>query len=161
MLTITAWHRIVQLVNKVHLRVRIHVHISPFGRNQTEVVNMNMGISLTELKAQLNKDRLTDLREEVIEQLVDKGVADDEITLNMVDERMTQLQNKQQESQDSHISASDLIFTDVECILDSSNTFIPILICYTQGHDERIFHHWGTNCVKTFINTMLNWSKAK
>ena len=37
-LTITSRHRIVQLANKVHLRVRIHVHISPFGRNQTEVV---------------------------------------------------------------------------------------------------------------------------
>ena len=129
-------------------------------RKLQELRQINMGISLTELKAKRNEDRLTDLRVEVIEQLLDEGVADDEITLNMVDERMNQLQNKQQESQDSHISASDLIFADVECILDSSNTFIPILICYTQGDDERIFHHWGTNCVKTFINTMLNWSKA-
>ena len=143
-----------------HTQIIIDEITAARKRKLQELRQINMGISLTELKAQRNEDRLTDLGEELIEQLVDKGVADDEITLNMVDERMTQLQNKQQESQDSHISACDLIFTDVECILDSSNTFIPILICYTQGDDERIFHHWGTNCVKTLINTILNWSKA-
>ena len=153
-----------QLMNMVveglpddHTQSIIDEIIAARERKLQELRQINMGISLTELRAQLNEDRLTDLREEVIEQLLDEGVADDELTLNMADERMTQLQNKQQESQDS---ASDLIFADVECILDSSNTFIPILICYTQGHDERIFHHWGTNCVKTFINTLLNWSKA-
>ena len=38
MLTITARHRIFQLVNKAHLSARIHVQILPFGLNQTEGV---------------------------------------------------------------------------------------------------------------------------
>ena len=35
---------------------------------------------------------------------------------------------------------------DIECILDSSNTFIPILICYTKEDSDKIFDPWGTHC---------------
>lgn len=120
----------------------------------------NIGISMTQLKAQGNDDSLNALREEVIDQLLDEGLTDDEITLKMVDERFTKLQNKEQkEEKESHISADDLMFADIECILNSSNPFIPILICYTKGDSDKIFHHWGRNCVQLFIKTMLRWVK--
>ena len=96
----------------------------------------------------------------VMDQLMDEGVDLDEMTINMVDERMTKLQNKQQEGQASHISTSELVFADVECILDSTNTFITILICCARGDKDTIFHHWRTNSVELFINTVLSWSKA-
>lgn len=79
---------------------------------------------------------------------------------DVCDERLAKLQNKEQkEEKESHISADDLIFADIKCILDSSNTFIPILICYTKGDSDKIFYHWGTNCVQLFIKTMLRWVK--
>lgn len=53
-----------------------------------------MGIPMTDIKAQRNEDRLNDLREQVMEQLMDEGVDLGEMTMNMVDERMTKLQNK-------------------------------------------------------------------
>ena len=49
---------------------------------------------MTDIKAQRNEDRLSDLREQVMEQLMDEGVDLGEMTMNMVDERMTKLQNK-------------------------------------------------------------------
>lgn len=44
-----------------------------------------MGISMTQPKAQCNEDSLNALCEEVIDQLLDEGLTDDEITLKMVD----------------------------------------------------------------------------
>lgn len=53
------------------------------------------------------------------------------------------------------------MFADIECILDSNNTFIPILICYTRGQNKTIFYHWGTNSVDLFIQTLLQWVKEE
>ena len=53
------------------------------------------------------------------------------------------------------------MYPDIECILDSTNTFIPILICYTRGYSNTIFHYWGTNCVDLFIQTLLQWVKEE
>ena len=50
---------------------------------------------------------------------------------------------------------------DIECILESTNTFILILICYTRGYSKKFFHHWGTNCVDLFIQTLLQWAKEE
>lgn len=44
-----------------------------------ELRKINMGISMTQLKAQRNEDSLNALREEVIGQLLDAGLTDDEI----------------------------------------------------------------------------------
>ena len=156
-----------QLLNMVdegllddHIQSVIESMIAQRKKKLEELRKINMEISMTHLKAQRNENSLNALREEVIDQLLDEGLTDDEITLKMVDERLTKLQNKEQkEEKESHISADDLIFADIECILDSSNTFIPILICYTKGDSDKIFHHWGTNCVQLFIKTMLRWVK--
>ena len=80
----------------------------------------------------------------------------------MVDERMAELQGKQpQTSESKKIFADGLVCADIECILDSTNTFIPILICYTRGHNKTICHHWGTNCVDLFIETLLEWAEEE
>ena len=51
-----------------------------------------------------------------------------------------------------------MVFVDVDCMLDRTNTFSPMLICYAREDDETIFHHWGLNWIQTFINTVLRWS---
>ena len=51
-----------------------------------------------------------------------------------------------------------MVFVDVDCMLDRTNTFAPMLICYAREDDETIFHHWGPNWIQTFINTVLRWS---
>ena len=51
-----------------------------------------------------------------------------------------------------------MVFAAVECLLNRTNTFVPMLICYAREDNDSIFHHWGPNCVQTFINTVLRWS---
>ena len=128
----------------------------------TDLKEINSGVPMVEVKAQRNEDRINDLRAEVMEQMMDEGVSLDDMTLDMVDERMAKLQDKQpQTSESKNIFADGFVCADIECILDCTNTFIPILICYTRGHDKTPFHHWGTNCVDLFIQTLLQWAKGE
>lgn len=71
--------------------------------------------------------KLRDLQEKVIDELLDEEVPPNEITLEMVHERLPQ----STETFTKKIFADDLIFADIEYLIDSSKTFIPILICYT------------------------------
>ena len=98
-----------------------------------------MGVPMAEIQ-------LADLQEKVIDELLDEGVSPEDITLDMVNERLPK------ERQSKKIYAEDLIFADIECLIDSSKTFIPILICFTKGRSKTIYHHWGTNCVSLFIS---------
>ena len=116
---------------------------------------------MAEIKARREEDRLNDLREEVMEQLMDEGVDIDAMILDMVNESMSKLQDSQQVGHSLKISTNGLVFTHLECILHSTNTFIPIMICYALRDNDTIFHHWGTNCVQTLIKTILNWSKER
>lgn len=115
-----------------------------------ELQYINMGVPMAETK-------LRDLQEKVIDELLDEGVPLDEITLEMVKESLP----KQTETSTKKIFADDLIFADIECLIDSSKTFIPILICYTRGHGKTIYHHWGTNCVTLFLETLQGWAEAE
>ena len=54
-----------------------------------------------------------------------------------------------------------MIFADVECQLDETITFIPVLICYASAANETIYHHWGTNCIQDFIKKLLEWKNDK
>lgn len=48
-----------------------------------------------------------------------------------------------------------MVFADVECQLDETNTFVTILICFAREDDDTISHHWGKNCIQEFIKTMI------
>ena len=111
---------------------------------------INMGVPMAEIK-------LRDLQEKVIDELLDEEVPPNEITLEMVNERLPQ----STETFTKKIFADDLIFADIECLIDSSKTFIPILIWYTRGHGKTIYHHWGTNCVSLFLETVKGWAEAE
>ena len=90
---------------------------------------INSGVPMVEIKAQRNEERVNDLRVEVMEQMMDEGVSFDYMTLDMVDKRMAKLQDKRPQTNESKkIFADGLVCADIECILDSTNTFIPILI---------------------------------
>ena len=122
-----------------------------------ELDQINSGVPMTEIKAQRYKEKLNDLREKVMLKMIEEeGMELDDITLEMVEERMPQQTEDTRESK--KIFAEDLVFADIECILDSTDTFIPILICYTRGYYKTIYHHWGTNCVDLSLETMLRWA---
>ena len=117
-------------------------------RKLKELEYINRGVPMADIQLQ-------DLQEQIMEELLDEGVSPEEITLDIVNERLPK------EKQIKKIHADDLIFADIECLIDSSNTFIPILICFTKGRDKTIYHHWGTNCVSLFLGTVQAWAKAE
>ena len=96
---------------------------------------------------------LQQLQEQIIEEMIEEGVPSQEITQDMVNERIPPEQSSKT------INAEDIIFADIKCLLDNTNTFIPILICYTIGRDEAIFHHWGTDCISRFLETVHQWAQ--
>ena len=70
---------------------------------------------MVEIKAQRNEKRLIDLRAEVMEQMMDEGVSLDDMTLDMVDERMAKVQDKQpQTSESKKIFAYRLVCAGIE-----------------------------------------------
>ena len=71
---------------------------------------------------------------------------------------MNIVQQKQEDFESQQDPGQVMVFADVECLLDSTNTFVPILICYARDDDDIIFHHWGTNCIQTFLPAMMDWS---
>ena len=128
-----------------------------------ELDQINRGVPMAEIKTQRYEEKLNDLREKVmLKMMEEEGFEPDDITLEMVEDRLHQEQNKpQQTSESKKIFADGLVCADIECILDSTNTFIPILICYTRGYSKKIFHHWGTNCADLFIETLLQWAEEE
>ena len=109
---------------------------------------INMGVPMVEIQ-------LPDLQEKVIDELLDEEVSLEGITLDMVNERLPK------EKLTKKIYADDLIFGDIECLIDSNKTFIPILICFTKGRNKTIYHHWGTNCVSLFLDTVQTWAEEE
>ena len=102
--------------------------------------------------AEINAEKWNDLGEQVMLKMIEEeGFELEDITLDMVEQRMPKETKK--------ILGDDLVFTDIECIIDRTNTFIPILIFYTRGNSEKIFHQWGTNCIDLFLETLLRWIK--
>ena len=97
-----------------------------------ELEQINNGVPMSEIK-------LTDLQEKVIDELLDEGMTPDDITLEMVSERMPQ--RTELLKGPKKIFADNLVFADIECIIDSNKTFIPVLICYARGYSKTIYHH--------------------
>ena len=112
---------------------------------------------MEEVKRRRNEEALNDLRERVMLQLVEEGMEINEITWDMTEERVNVTQENQ--TQDVSDQGKEMVFGDVECILDRTNTFVPMLICYPREDDDTIFRHWCPNCVQTFINILLKWVK--
>lgn len=127
-------------------------------RKVQDLEDINKGIPMEEIMRQREEQRMEDLRERVMKQLVDKGVELDAITTEMIDEQVNRLQQKQEDFESQQDPGQVMVFADVECLLDSTNTFVPILISYAIDNEDIIFHYWGTNCIQTFIQTMMDWS---
>ena len=126
-------------------------------QNLKELDQINSGVPMTEIKAQRYEEKLNDLRGKVMLKMIEEeGMELDDITLEMGEERMPQQTEDTKESK--KIFAEGLVFADIECILDSTDTLIPIFICYTRGYNKKIYHHWGTNCGDLFLETMLRWA---
>ena len=75
------------------------------------------------------------VQEQIIAELFEEGFSAADITVEMVNGRLPE------EAIPKTIDAENLIFADIECVIDESNTFTPILICYTKGRDKKIRHH--------------------
>ena len=128
-----------------------------------ELEEINRGVPIHEIKAERYGEKRSDLREKVmLKMMEEEGFELDDITLEMVEDRMAKEQDKPpQTSESKKIFAGGLVCADIECILDSTNTFIPILIRYTCGCSKNIFHHWGTSGADLFIETLLQWAKEE
>ena len=116
-----------------------------------ELGQINRGVLMTEIKAQRCKEKLNDLREKVMLKMMEgEGFELDDITLEMVEDCMAKQQDKpQQTSESKKIFAGGLVFADIECILYSTNTFIPILICYTRGYRKKDFSSLGNQLCRS------------
>ena len=82
-------------------------------------------------------------------------------TIERINRGMTERNSELPEEEEVKVDASSLVFADIECMLDNTNTFSPILICYTRGYDKKMYHHWGINCVDHFIETLKEWTEAE
>ena len=124
-----------------------------------QLKDINNGvITIEEIKTRRDEETLNDLRGVAMEHMIEDGLELDEITLEMVDERVNAIQEKQDERVLEKEPSKVTVFVDVECIRDSTNTFVPILICYAREDEDLILHHYGTNCIQAFIKTMLKWT---
>ena len=92
---------------------------------------------MEEVKRRRNEEVLSDLRERVMLKLVEEGMEIDEITWDMMEERVNATQENQ--TQDVSDQGKVMVLADVECILNRSNTFVPMLICYAREDDDTIF----------------------
>ena len=91
-------------------------------------------------------DDIKKLKEKIVSEMIQEGFSASDITIQAVNERLPEKVKV--------INPKNLIFADIECLLDETNTFIPILICYTKGAKGKILHHWGTNCVALFLDSL-------
>ena len=96
-----------------------------------------------------------DLKEKIVTEMLKEGFSPAEITINAVNERLPP------EITSRRINADNIVFADIECLLDESNTFTPILICYTKGSNGKIHHHWGANCVTLFLKSLQKIAKEQ
>ena len=127
-------------------------------RKVEELNDINNGIPMTEIIRRREQERLEDLCERAIQQLQERGIALGTFTNAMIDSGVRRNQKQGEDLTSQQVTSKVMIFTDVECLLDSTNTFVPILICYARDDDDTIYHHWGTNCIQTLIETMIDWS---
>lgn len=137
-----------------HTQKAIDDLIAKRQKKLKELNQINSGVPMTEIKAQRYEERLNDLHEKVqmLKMMEEEGFELDDITLELVEDRMAKQQDKRQQTSEwKKIFAGGLVCADIECILHSTNTFTPILICYSRGYSKAIFHHWGTSCVDLFI----------
>jgi len=93
---------------------------------------------MAEIKAQAFEEKMEELRQKVILKMVEEEEIElEQITPEMIEQRMPK------ESKTAKSSTECLVFADIECILDSTDRFIPILICFTREDTTTIHHHWG------------------
>lgn len=104
-------------------------------RKLTRLQRLNQGVPQTQLD-------LEDREAEAIETLIKKKVPRDQITPEMIEAHLPSPPT---------LDADRIVFADIECVLDDSNTFVPTLICYTLGRSEQVFHHWGPKCISEFL----------
>ena len=77
-----------------------------------ELKNINKGIPMEEIKRRRNEEALNELRESVMGQLVNEGKDLDEITLEMIEERVHAAQQKQAQG----VSASGRVMVFAESV---------------------------------------------
>lgn len=115
-------------------------------RKVTRLEKLDKGIPHSEIELQ-------ERQEIAIAKLMKEGVSEEDITLDMINEHLPPPEPPMV------LKTDHLIFADIECVLDDTNTFTPILICYTIGWDEHVFEHWGTNCIDRFLETIHQWAE--
>ena len=130
-------------------QAKIDALIAQRKRKLKEIAMINQGVPQSEIRREV-------IQEQIMADLLEEGLSPEEMTPELVNARLSQ---EEEEKIPSSVDADHLIFTDIECLLDNTHTFVPILICYTIGRDEHVFHHWGTNCIQQFLEAIHQWGE--
>ena len=133
-------------LNDDYLGAIIEKMIEQHKKKVQELKNINKGIPMEEIKRRRNEEALNELRESVMEQLVNEGKDLDEITLEMIEERVHAAQQKQ--AQGVSASGRVMVFADVQGILDRTSTcpYDSILTLFFTTGVQTVFRHLLTQC---------------
>ena len=104
---------------------------------------------------QLEQQRMT-----AVESLILQRLEVEEVTDDMITDEINEMEAKMEQCLTDRELLEFMVFADVECQLDETNTFVPIVICFVREDDDPIYHHWGKNCIQEFIKTMIEWKNS-
>lgn len=55
----------------------------------------------------------------------------------------------------------ELVFADIEFVIDDARTFTPNLICFERETSDVKYNFWGTSCIREFLETLMAWVTEK
>ena len=156
-----------ELVQELHNRgiertnQRVRKDLQRFRRERQELIEgLHIGVDPVETENRGREEQLEQQRMTAVEGLVLQGLEVEEITDDMITDKINEMEPKMQPCLADRELLEFMVFADVECQLDETNTFVPIVICFVREDDDPIYHHWGKNCIQEFIKTMIEWKNS-
>lgn len=151
-----------ELVQELHNRgiertnQQVREDLQRFRRERQELIeDLHIGLDPVETENRGREEQLGQQRMTAVEGLVFQGLEVEEITDDMITDKINEMEAKMQQCLADRELQKFMVLADVECQLDETNTFVPILICFVREDDDPIYHHRGKNCIKEFIKTMI------
>ena len=76
-----------------------------------------------------------------VESLILQGLEVEGTTDDMITDEINEMEAEMEQCLTDRELLEFMVFADVECQLDETNTFVPILICFVREDDYPIYHH--------------------
>ena len=156
-----------ELVQELHNRgsertnQRVRKDLHRFTRERKELIeDLHIGVDPVETENRGREEQLEQQRMTAVESLILQGLEVEGTTDDMITDEINEMEAEMEQCLTDRELLEFMVFADVECQLDETNTFVPILICFVREDDDPIYHHWGKNCIQEFIKTMLEWKNS-